>query len=298
MVGNTQIGAESVREEGDFYFYTIAGREFKIWKHSVKNVSQQKKEQRGKQKQTKEQPAPMAPVKQKQSPAVKFLMGMLESGRVDPEYTGFSITEVIDAIEKITGVKKGDFESTADYNARRSAALATKFFGDSSIEDLFTFMVPVSKIGEHGLRYTFNADTGDVNLYVLPKSSKYLIGAPDRELDMFALSSKIEEMSTYIGSNPYGTTVPVNKISKSCFGIASNRLPFKSNETYSDPTIASQFKLKNSRAEQELPALKALIIMKLANPPYVFHNFSIMEPKLNAPIDNLSSMSLIILSIT
>lgn len=262
-----------------------------------------KKEQQAKQKQTKEQPAPAAPVKQepKEPPVVKFSMDMLERGRIDPRYMGIPAAEVIDAIEKMTGVKKGEFESTADYNARRSAALAGKFLGDSSIEDVLAFVVPVSKGGKYssGLRYEFNADTGDVNLYVLPASSKYLplngIGAPDyatnrresKGLDRFDLSKKIESQSTYQGSNAYGATVTVQKTSMSKLGIAANRLPFLSFErelAYSNPMIASQFKLENSRAAQELPALKVLIVMKLAD-PYIVYNFGHVEPKRDNPVD-------------
>ncbi|MDD2727945.1 hypothetical protein [Malikia sp.] len=262
-----------------------------------------KKEQQARQKQTKVQPAPAAQVKQEQKklPIVKFSMGMLESGRIDPGYMGTPAMVAIDALEKMTSVKKGEFESTADYNTRRSAALAGKFFGDSSIDDVFAFVAPTSKGGKYssGLRYEFNADTGDVNLYVLPASSKYMtlngIGAPDyttnrregKGLDQFELSTKIESNRTYQGGNAYGATVTVEKTRMSRVGIAANRLHFLSFErdwTYSNPTIASQFKMENSRAAKELPALKALIVMKLAD-PYILYNFKHVEPKRDNPVD-------------
>lgn len=261
------------------------------------------KEQQAKQKQTKEQPAPMAPAKQesKKPPVMRFSIGMLENGRVDPRYMGFPVAKMIDAIEKVTGVKKGEFESTADYNARRSATLAGKLLGDSSIEDFFAFVVPAPKWEEYssGLRYEFNADTSDVNLYVLPTSSKYVslngIGAPDYDtnrreregLDQFELSTKIESKSTYQGSNAYGATVTVEQTIMSRLGIAANPLSFLSFERdlmYSNPTIVGQFKLENSRAARELPALKALIVMKLAD-PYIVYNFKHVEPTRDNPVD-------------
>lgn len=262
-----------------------------------------KKEQQAKSKQTKVQPAPVAEAKQaqKKRPAIKFSMSMLESGRIDMGYTGFPAEEVIAAIEKLTGSKKGEFESTADYNARKAASLTAKFLDDSSVEDIFAFSVPVQKGGKHsdGLRYEFNADTGDVNLYALPKSSKYLslngIGAPDyqtnrresRGLDQFTLSTKRESQSTYQGSNAYGATVTVEKTSMSSAGIAANRISFLKFERdlyYANPTAASQFKLDNSQAAAELPALKALIVMKLSD-PYVVYNFAHKEPKRDSPTD-------------
>jgi hypothetical protein len=251
----------------------------------------------------KEQSAPVAPVKQepKKPSFVKFSMDMLERGRIDPRFTGTPATNVIDTIEKMIGTKQGEFESTADYNARRSAALARKFLGDSSIEDVLAFVVPVSKVRKYsnGIRYEFNADTGDVNLYVLPESSKYLtlngIGAPDyatnrresNELDRFELTTKIKSKSTYRGSNAYGATVTVEKTIISRLGIAANRVPFLNFErdlVYSNPMIASQFKLENSRAERELPKLKALIVIKLSD-PYIIYNFIHAEPERNNPVD-------------
>jgi hypothetical protein len=75
-------------------------------------------------------PAPVelvkaAPVK---PPVIKFTMAMLESGRIDPGYVGFAAADVIEALEKMTVSKKGEFESTADYNARKAADLPPNFW--------------------------------------------------------------------------------------------------------------------------------------------------------------------------
>ena len=146
---------------------------------------------------------------------IKFTMAMLEGGRIDPGYAGFAAADVIEALEKMTVSKMGEFESTADYNARKSAALASKFLDDLSVNDILAFMVPVPKGEKYrdGLGYEFNADTSGVNLYALPTSSQYLplngIGAPDYQtnrresqgLDQFKLSTKIVSKSTYQGSH-------------------------------------------------------------------------------------------------
>lgn len=251
-------------------------------------------------------PAPVAVVKpaSPKPPAIRFSMSMLESGRIDPSYTGHPAAEVIEAIEKLTGAKKGEFESTADYNARRDAALSAKFLDNASVEDVFAFVVPVSKGGKvsKGLRYEFDADTGDVKLYALPESSKYSplngIGAPDYQtnrreskgLDQFGLSIKIESSSTYQGSNAYGATVTVVKASMSSAGIAANRIPFLNFERdfiYSNPAASAQFKLENSRAAAELPVMKALIVMKLSA-PFVVYNLTSKEPTRDSPYEILT----------
>lgn len=261
------------------------------------------KQEQKKEEVAKPAPAPVAVVKPAppKPPAIKFSMSMLESGRVDPGYVGFPAADVIEAVEKLTGAKKGEFESTADYNARRDAALSAKFLDNASVNDIYAFVVPVPKGGKYrdGLGYEFDADTGDVKLYALPKSSEYLslngIGAPDYQtnrreskgLDQFRLSTKIESNSTYQGSNAYGATVTVEKTSMSSAGIAANRIPFlsfKRDIVYANPTVSAQFKLDNSRASAELPAMKALIVMRLSA-PYVVYNFTHKEPKRDSPTD-------------
>ena len=232
-------------------------------------------------------------------PVSKFSMDMLESGRIDPRYTGYSVAEVIAALEKLTGIKRGEFESTSDYNSRKNAALTAKFLNDSSVDDVFAFSVPVPKGSTSGLRYEFNADTGDVNLYALPSSSQYLalngIGAPDYQtnrreikgLDTFILSTKIDSKSTYVGNNAYGASTTVEKTVISSYGIAANQIPFlkfKREIGYVNPVVANQFKLDNAYAAAELPVLKALLIIKLKY-PYIVYNFIHKEPKRDSPTE-------------
>ena len=212
----------------------------------------------------KNQSSQMVPLKQepKKPPLVKFSMGMIESDRIDPEYNGFPVAEIVDAIERNTGDKKGEFESTADYNARKAAALSGKVVGDSTVDDLFALVLPVGKGGRYtdGVGYEFNADTGEVRLFALPKSSSMNgIGAPDYQtnrrenkgLDQFDLDFKLISKSTYQGSNAYGATITVEKTSATRLGVAANRIPFlnfKREIVYSNPTPAVQFTLENARA--------------------------------------------------
>lgn len=249
-----------------------------------------KKEQHTNQKQARQQLA------------IKFSLDMLESDRIDPKYTGFPVAEVISAIEKLVVIKKGEFESTADFNARKTNALTAKFLGGSRLEDTFAFVVSVTKDGSYSdeFQYKFDPDSGKVNLYVLPKSSEYVplngVGAPDYQnnqreskgLDQFILSSKIESQRAYRGSNAYGATVTVKEINSSSAGIAVNRISFLAFDRgldYPDPVIASQFKLENARAAAELSLLKALVVMRLSD-PYVVYNFSHKKPTRSSPTDS------------
>lgn len=232
----------------------------------------------------------------------KFSLDRLESDRLDPSYTGIPIAKVVEAIEKMSGSKKGEFESTAEFNARKAAALSKKFMGDLSLDDTFAFVFPVSAhVLRSGFGYQFNADTSEVRLFVLPLESRMNgIGGPDfqietilrkingENLDQFDFGRKIDSRSTYTGSNAYGVTVGVEKIRSTRYGIVVKQIPFltfkREKHIYGNPKPQVQFNLENVRAAKELPALKALVVMKLAD-PYVVYNYNSSKPTRDDPYD-------------
>ncbi len=234
----------------------------------------------------------------KKDPSPRFSMDMIEGDRIDATYTGTRIVDLVEAIVRLTGQTKGEFESTADFNTRKAAALNKKILGNSNIDDNFAFVFSVKKGGQYpdGLRYDFNADTGEVRLFALPTLKSFNgIGAPDyhtnkresSKLDSLDSDGKIESQSTYQGSNAYGATVTVEKTSMSQFGIAVNTIPFLNFErelAYSNPIAVAAFKIDNAKAAREMPALKALVIMKLAE-PLIVYDFSRKEPKRDSPSD-------------
>jgi hypothetical protein len=227
---------------------------------------------------------------------------MIEGNRIDLKYTGLPVADVIDAVEKLPGEKKGEFESTADFNARKAVALAGKFLGNSSVEDTFAFVVPVTKgranagdITSRGIKYDYNADTSELRLFVLPESSSMNgISAPDfqtsrresKGLDQFDLDLKINSTTTYKASNAFGATVTVEKTVSTRLGIAVNRIPFliygPANQTY-----LVQLHMENFKAAKELPSLKALIVMKLAD-PYVVYDLRHSQPTRDNPTERIT----------
>lgn len=268
-------------------------------KPSIKKPSTSSTVQQGQ----KNQVSTVTQVKQesKKPPIVKFSMDMIESGHIPLGYTGFAVADIVDAIERMTGDKKGEFESSAEYNARKSVALSGKVIGDSTVNDLFALVLPVGKGGRYrsGVGYEFNADTSEVRLFALPKSSSMNgIGAPDYQtnrreskgLDQFDFDFKLNSKSTYQGSNAYGATITVEKTNSTRLGVAANRIPFlnfKREIVYSNPTPVAQLTLENSKAAKELPALKALVVMKMTA-PYIAYDFFHSDPTRDSPNDMTS----------
>jgi len=245
-----------------------------------------KKKQPIKQEQKKEQKKPTI---------VKITMSMIESGHIDPG-AGIPVSNVIEAIEKMITLRKGEFESTADYNARREVALTEKFLGDSTVEDTFAFVKSVGDSSRGGLKYDYNADTSEVRLYALPTSSSMNgIGEPNMTnrrpsegLDQFDLDYKIRLSDTYQASNAYGVTVTVERTYADNLGIAANKIPFLNFKRdwsyYQNPLPAAQFNLENAKAAKELPSLKALVVIKLAS-PYIVYNWFSKKPTRDEPTE-------------
>ena len=185
-----------------------------------------KKEQPGKQRQKAPQ-------------FVKFSMSVLERDRIDPSYASIPVSMVVNAIEKMTNTEKGEFESTADYDARKAAALTTQFLGDSTVGDAFAFVLPVAAGPRFsdGMKYSFDADTSEVRVYVLPKPSSMngiRRSSPkswrkSSGLDQFDLDNKVDSTETYQASNAYGAEVTVEKTVSTRLGIAANEIPFVRN---------------------------------------------------------------------
>ena len=236
----------------------------------------------------KKGPVPTSPMKQQAKKALltKFSMSVIEGNRLDSEYIGLTVAQVVDSVEKVSGQQKGEFESTAEFNARKAAAFNGKLVGDSTVEDTFGFVASVSKSRAYstGLKYDFNADTSELRLFAIAKSSSMNgIGAPDYKtsprqsdgLDQFDWDIKTNSKRTFQASNAYGASVTVEETNSTIMGIAANRIPFltyKRQDYYSEPVPSVQIKMENAKAATELPALKALVVMNLAT-PYIAYDF-------------------------
>lgn len=245
------------------------------------------------------------PVTTKQEPKkvlMRFSMGMVEGNSIDLHYAGSPIEQVIGAIENIIKLTKGEFESTAAFNSRKEAAISSKFLNDLTIQDTFAFVVPVSNGARSlfGLRYEFDADTSEVRFFALVSNSKLNgIGGPNftprsfdsPAMDQIDLYHRVGNGKTYQASNAYGATITVTKVVSSDFGIAVPTIPFltyKRYYFYSKPTPSAQITMENTKAQKELPALKAIIVMKLAD-PYVLYHFNHDKPTRDSPTEITNS---------
>ena len=256
-----------------------------------------KKMPRAKEEQRVEQPT--ATKQEPKKVLAKFTMNMVEGNKIDINYTGPSIESVIESVENLTNLTKGEFESTAAFNVRKETAISAKFLNEFNIDDTFAFVVPVSKSRKYssGITYEFDADTNEVRFFALAKNSSLNgIGGPNYKpnysykspkMDQFNVYRRIDSKNTYEASNAYGAKITVNESISSDFGIAVPTIPFlsyKRSNFYSNPSPATQIKMESSKAQKELPSLKAIVVMKLAAPYTVYH-FLHIKPTRDSPTE-------------
>jgi hypothetical protein len=223
-----------------------------------------------------------------------FSLDSLALGKIDPKFNGASPATVITALEGMANLKKGEFESTADFNSRRSAAVTKKVVGNAGIDDLFPFVAKVSKfhVCANGVLYGYDADTAQASFYLEPMTE--VLGGPDYRyepgsdlptLDTFELARDYEKNRTYTASNAYGAETTVVESKGIIYAIASERIPFITGtraETCKAKSARVSFKIESSIAAQELPSLKALIVIR-PKAPYVKYSFFHKSPTRDDP---------------
>ena len=244
-----------------------------------------------------------ATVKPAELQVKKFTLAAIQGDRVDLAATRLPIETLIDAVKGVATVpKKGEFESTADYEARKVAARSNTFLSGSTLNDTFAISIPVSKLENRSLAYTYNPDSSEVALFVLPdidtggikgvyESPKY---GQKSGLDFFKrLATNTLSQSTYEASNAYGAKITIKKTISVSYGIAANRIPFLTfdRKSYYSPDRAVfsnwdviRFNMDSATASKAIPDLRALVIFTLPD-PFIIEDSIHAEPKIDNPVD-------------
>ncbi len=207
-----------------------------------------------------------------------FALVTLDQEVVSPQYAGVSIKAVVEALEEKTGQKKGEFESTAQFNQRRKAALEGSLVGEIRTDDVLAFVFAVQKKSHDvPFYYTYDADTQEAMLTVsadqttLNKNEvpSYSAGAEPLPYDNYPIASESGPPSKYTIRN-----VDVTKLDSTIYSFATSR----------SRGFSLKAPMDAKRAESELPTLKALLLVKLRD-PYLAYDFEYVEPTRIHPVE-------------
>lgn len=220
-----------------------------------------------------------------------FLLESLNSARIDPMFRGVPARLAFLAVEKLTQLTKGEFESTADFEERKKVAGNAKFLGNLTLTDFIPFVAEVEKksYGEPVI-YEYDADKAEVTLSLLGNSMSFNgIGAKAGEptystqsYESFQLESEFEPTEKYTGTNAYGASVVVEKLYGTHYGFATDTLSGHTSEKSLKRSIT--IAMDAARASRELPSLKAILVTK-PRAPYVVYRFDNKKPTRYNPVD-------------
>lgn len=223
-----------------------------------------------------------------------FLLESLNAERIDPRYQGVSPRRAFLAVEELTQLTKGEFESTSDFEERKKLALNTKFLGNLALTDFIPFVADVEK-KSYGkpVTYEYNADKAEVTLTVLGDSKSFngiggkvsSMSYSDPRYESFQLESEFAPTEKYTGTNAYGASVVVEKLHGTHYGFAADTVSGHTSEK--SPRRSITIAMDANRASRELPFVKAILVTK-PRAPYVVYSFSSKKPTRDDPVDWVS----------
>lgn len=218
-----------------------------------------------------------------QEVAPKFTPSSLSSGMIDPKFKGVSPSHLVSSLEGLQDIKKGEFEKTEDFNKRKADALSIKLIDDYGVDDVFPFVVDVTKYSTclHGIMYGYNPDMSKATLHIsaYPESygdRNFISGYDNQKYDTFELGREYQKDRTYIGSNAFGVQAKVTQVEGVIYTVASKKIDFvpgKRTLSCFEKEALFKFNMDADTAAKELPTLKALIMLKVKPPFVLYRNF-------------------------
>lgn len=190
-------------------------------------------------------------------------------------WVGYSL-EALVVRASASYMRKGEFESTDEFDARRGRALSSSVYGSVTLgSDMFIPVKPMRSSGSRArlLDVAYNADSRTLEICVIKPS---MVSA---QLGRVAIGTLKENMdfSTYRASNAFGAAVEVVKMSGSRINVAIRSAPgIDRCRTFED--------MGADRARDIVERGGAVLYGRLV-PPFVEYDRSGHAPTISTPVE-------------
>ena len=115
--------------------------------------------------------------------------------------------------------EKSEFETTAAYEARRTAFKDATLQKSIKANDELGFMLKPDEVS--GPVFSYDADTGVMTIQVKGSRKEFLLEKDRPTLDVLPVRSKIISNSTFVGTNAYGAKVDVHDLFAEDYGLGN-----------------------------------------------------------------------------
>jgi hypothetical protein len=196
-----------------------------------------------------------------------------ESERLSPGFAGHDVYSIIAAAGKLKNVApKGEFETTAQYEARLESAKRERLVGTTTLEDMLGIVLPAEEA-----KSKYDADRSALAIY-FRATSWYGDGTSVRNLpDAALLREEHKNTGTYTGANAFNRKVLVQKATRRStyviFGT-SGRMPCAGTTLELDPARA-----------KELKSTLRVVLIGTLTPNYVERRSTVAAATIDSPLE-------------
>lgn len=190
----------------------------------------------------------------------------LNSTNVGPDFKGHDIEAVVEAIQTSHSLSpKSEFETTAAYEARRDSVSNQPLFGSVTPTSLFAFVFD-SEIPQSPL-LGYDADSQIMMLRLRAMDHQFLLESDQPTLATIPVKLSNVRSEKYLGSNAFGATREVEKISAEEYGLAISRDAwFFSGNKNNDLDFMYFFQVPLDQAQAFKKEHEIVLICRLAAP--------------------------------
>jgi hypothetical protein len=236
----------------------------------------------------------------------EFDIKQLAGDKISGSFPTTKLPQIIEKLERRLSLKKGDYESAAEFERRVAKAIEAPIIGKSRLADAFAFSLPVEKFETYKrsyIAYRYDPEARVVHFYARPMYRVIngvgdpLPGGGYREIYTLLAEEK-EIRSSYLGLNAFGAGVTVTKIRRtnyefaflhtSFLGVFYNAVTHRSIK----PEPIASLAMEPSIAAKELPKLRAYFVFKAAS-PFILYDYQPQEPTLESPFDQIVQSKLL-----
>jgi hypothetical protein len=191
----------------------------------------------------------------------KFSYEMIAEDKIDLGFKKIPVQDISIGVERLLHIKKNEFESTKEYQARVDGIKNETYYGDYTLKDLLVFQVDIGSNG--AIKYKYDADKEEALIIastsIAParwSKREVLNKELPKKMDFFPLDLKSVKTDG-VGQNAYGAEKNISITTGTAFGLASKSIPY----------------LKYSRGMSELVSLEDTVIAKIKIPKNEAQNY-------------------------
>ena len=201
---------------------------------------------------------------------------------------------------------KGEFETTAAYEARKAAAIganSNNHIITNTPEDRAAFAYDADSQKLRILDKAFGYDIGNIGMKFITSDSK--IKYSTRNLDV-TISETERPVGTYIGSNSFGAKARITKVDRVTKGIFDGEAPSRFSDfaanylfatTGQNKDVVGELALSPSEAQALKPTLKLAFVVTPKDPFLIQGSHSVGETTIADPVDITNRFSILIADI-